>query len=556
MKRSFIIMGSVLGLLTSLVSIAVSFLGNYLFSLPFLPFDLFEGLTRPLPGVIVEAMIRSMVSVISALHLGPVDTTAKLAEQLQGLGLVVITGLVFGLVLSWMALLRKAWLMRAALLGGLLLSLGMAVVEISLSGSTFITWLGIFWLLILRMGWSVWLYRLVKNQLALLDNPQQKKNYLSQTLSESLTRRDFLRVAWSSLASVVVILIGIEKSRSVKMLAPNPLAGITPAPVPVINLPYGPQYTSGPAASPSLDVLNSRLAAAPGTRDEITPVDQFFRVDINLEPPNIDAASWRLVVKGLVQNPTSYTLADLVTMPTVTQAVTIACISNSVGGSLIGGNYWTGVPLKTILDQVGLQSNALAVSIGSADGYYESLPMAEAMDERTLLVYAMNGQALTAKHGYPMRIYIPNHFGMKQPKWITGLEVIDNPGGGYWVERGWSQTAVALTTSIIDTRTIDKVILAKDGVFPLGGIAYAGARQIKKVELQFGDSPWVEAELRDPPVSPVTWVQWRYDWKPTPGTHQVKVRATDGDGKLQEENKNFTSFPEGAVGLDEVNFEI
>ena len=181
--------------------------------------------------------------------------------------------------------------------------------------------------------------------------------------------------------------------------------------------------------------------------------------------------------------------------------------------------------------------------------------MSEAMDERTLLVYAMNGQALTNAHGFPLRIYIPDHYGMKQPKWITQLEVVDKLGSGFWEDRGWSKTAIVQTTSIIDTRQVDPATLANGGVFPLGGIAYAGARQIKKVELQIGDTPWVEVELRDPPVSPLHWVQWRYDWKPAAGTYQVRVRATDGDGNLQDPVSRG-SLPEGATGLDEVNIQI
>jgi DMSO/TMAO reductase YedYZ molybdopterin-dependent catalytic subunit len=533
MKRSFALICAFFGLLTSLVVIGLSFLVNYLFDLPFLPLDIFKGL----------------------LGESAITNFSKPAQGWLGSLLIVITGVVFGLVLSWVALSLKQWLMRAALIGGLLISLVMLVDQLSIYQSSSFAWGGIACFSILIMAWSMWLNRLIQDQLTLLENAPQNKGYLSLTVSESITRRNFFTVAVSSLASLVVILTGIGKSRPVMTSPVIPEVNITPAPVPTIDIAYGPENTSGPAASPSQAILDARIQPAPGARNEITDVQNFFRVDINIEPPVIDASLWGLTVNGLVQTPTTFTLDDLVAMPSQTQAVTIGCISNIVGGELIGGNYWTGVPVKTILDKVGVKSSAQGITIGSVDGFFENMPLSEAMDGRTLLVYAMNGQALTASHGYPLRIYIPNHYGMKQPKWITTMQLVNTTGGGYWEGQGWSQTAIPQTTSIFDTRLVNKATLAQNGVFPLGGIAFAGARGISKVELQFNNSDWIAAELRTPPVSPLNWVQWRYDWKPTPGSYQVRVRATDGDGNVQVE-VNQGSYPDGATGLAVVNFQI
>jgi len=349
--------------------------------------------------------------------------------------------------------------------------------------------------------------------------------------------------------------MGVYNKHSVGSSTTNPAPGLSQTSVPVINIPFGPEYTSGPAASPSNDILNHRFMLAPGTRDEITTADFFYRVDIDLDPPIIHIGTWRLAVSGLVQNPTSFSLTDIVSYPAVSQAVTLACISNPVGGYLIGTEYWTGVPLNVILNKCGLQPGAGAVSIKAADGFFESIPLTEAMDDRTLLVYAMNGQSLVPIHGYPLRMFIPNHYGMKQPKWITQMEVTNVLTHGWYEDQGWSATAIPQTTSWIDTIIIDPNDYAKNGSVPLGGFAWAGERTIKKVELQFGDLPWIESELCNPPVSPLTWVPWRYDWTPAPGSYQVKVRATDGNGDLQIA-KNETPYPEGPTGIEVVNYKF
>jgi hypothetical protein len=137
---------------------------------------------------------------------------------------------------------------------------------------------------------------------------------------------------------------------------------------------------------------------------------------------------------------------------------------------------------------------------------------------------------------------------MKQPKWITSLAAIDHHGPGYWVDRGWSEEAIPQTTSVIDTVPTDAYD-AQTGILPIGGIAYAGARGISKVEVQVDNGPWEMAELRNPPLSPLTWVEWRYQWKAVIGQHTFRVRAYDGTGQLQKAESTDT-YPDGATGLD------
>jgi hypothetical protein len=212
------------------------------------------------------------------------------------------------------------------------------------------------------------------------------------------------------------------------------------------------------------------------------------------------------------------------------------------------------VPFKDILAEAGLKPSVKEIAITSVDGFYESVPLNEAMDDRTLLVYEMNGAPLPTAHGFPLRIYIPNHYGMKQPKWISRMEAIDKEGPGYWVDRGWSPTAIVQTTSVIDNVAVDQKD-AQSKTVPVGGIAYAGARGISKVEVQVDNGSWETAELRTPPLGPLTWVQWRYDWNATPGRHDIKVRAYDGQGQLQITDNNPT-YPDGATGIYSTTADI
>jgi DMSO/TMAO reductase YedYZ molybdopterin-dependent catalytic subunit len=562
MKRSSLLAGALIGLATSLVMMAVSYLGSVLIGLPFLPFDLFDWLTRVLPGGLIAPILGAMISIISALHLGPTDTTAKLAEQIQALGLVALTGLAFGLVLAWVGVERRAWLERAGLVGGAILWVGMVVVEVSLPATSSGLFLSLTWLLILLAGWGWQLSRLLELFTRNIRQPATDKASSTDSgltaFERQMTRRNMLVLAGTSAVSVVVLLLGLEKYRQAGTVTSGGSAalpsvgGATSTPH---HIPYGPEYTSGPAASPSPAVLAERINPAPGTQAEITPADQFYRVDINALPPVVDGNSWRLNLTGLVKNPISLTLDEVWARPSITQAVTLSCVSNLVGGDLISSNYWTGVRFKDILTEAGVQPGAQEIALTAADGYYEGLSLDEAMDERTLLVYAMNGDPLTTEHGFPLRLYVPGHYGMKLPKWITQMEVIDHPAAGYWVDRGWSPTAIPQTTSVIDTVAVDKSDLQKTGIMPLGGIAWSGERGISKVEVQVDNQPWVTADLRSPAISPLTWVQWRYDWKPAPGSHTVQVRATDGAGALQDPTSSDPA-PEGATGIDAVSINI
>lgn len=539
MSRISLLVGGILGLLSALPLLAVFYLGQRLAGLPFFPFDLFDWLVRVLPGSLVTFGIDTLVMLITRLGLGPTAATAKLAEQLMALGIFLIIGLLFGLVLAFIARRSLASLQYAGSVGGILLLFAALFVEGALGFPGPEITLSFLWLALVFVFWGYLLSRSMEAFQPVRPSPAVESGPAVATgMPEDLSRRRFLYLVGAGSFAVVVAALGVsllgreeEQSVAVEPEEMLPDTGLT----------------SGEAASPPRPTLEARIEPAPGTRPEITPDGEFYRIDINTMVPRLDEQDWRLELGGLVERPLSLTLDELRSRPAVSQMITLSCISNRVGGDLIGTALWTGLRLKDLLDEAGVSPQAQELWIEAADGFYESISMQDIQDERTLLVYEMNGAPLTPEHGFPLRIYIPNRFGMKQPKWITRMELIAEHLPGYWVDRGWSEEAIPHTTSVIDTAGAG----ARDpetGILPVGGIAYAGARGISRVELQVDDGPWQPATLREPPLSPLTWVQWRFDWQASPGRHILRVRAYDGDGVLQE-SAEADPHPNGATGI-------
>ena len=284
-----------------------------------------------------------------------------------------------------------------------------------------------------------------------------------------------------------------------------------------------------------------------GLPPEITPNDQFYVVSKN--PPGfdpvVDVSKWRLDVAGLVGKPLRLTYEDLRTLPAIEQFQTLECISNEVGSDLISNAKWRGVRLRDVLMRAGGPApTAVKVSFRCADGYSESIPIDDAMNPTTLLAYEMNGEPLPSAHGFPIRLLVPGLFGMKNPKWITKIEVVDFDFQGYWEASGWSDEAVVKTMSKFTTTFRSE----KLGDIGLGGLAYAGDRVIKEVEYSTdGGTTWQKVEVK-PALGPFTWVLWAAIWKPTaPGEYTLKVRAKDGLGVLQAARQAPT-LPDGASG--------
>ena len=545
MKRPSLLIAMFLGGLTAILLIALLYLGNQLLGLPFAPFDIFDWMARHLPGGMINFVIERMVKVISTLNLGPTASTAKLVEHGIALLQFVAAGILVGLVLGIIGRWRPDQLVLSGMLAGAILCAGSIFIEITLHPSLSVGMLPLIWLTVTFLGWGAILGRLIR-ELAIQTSPSTQI-VSDQPLQDDLSRRQFLYIVGLGSAAILVSTAGLKLVRQ----SGSPTSAGVATPTEGLGTLITP---SGTVSSPPQSTLAARFVPVPGTRTELTPNDQFYRIDIDSLPTVIDADTWRLELVGLVDKPLSLSLADLTSRRSVSQAITLECISNEVGGDLISTSIWTGVPFKDILAEAGLKPGVQEIAITSADGFYESVPVSEAMDERTLLVYQMNGQPLPTEHGFPLRIYIPNHYGMKQPKWITHMEALDHGGAGYWIDRGWSATAFIQATSVVDNVAVDQ----KDpqtGVIPIGGIAFAGSRGISKVEVQVDDGPWEAGELRDPPLSPLTWVQWRYAWKSSPGRHTVQVRAYDGQGVLQVTEPHIT-LPNGATGIDSVTTNV
>ncbi|MGA9532482.1 MAG: molybdopterin-dependent oxidoreductase [Anaerolineales bacterium] len=527
MKRNRYLLAAGLGAITSLPVIALTFLGEALFGLPIVPFDIFDWVGRTLPGGVITFGIDSMVALIRGLNLGETSSTAKLLEQMMAISQLVIGGAVFGVILAWLAGRRQEDKgLRDGLIGGSILLLVTIAIEAAL-GAPSASWTATtLWLGVLFLGWGALLARSV--QVSLLPAETEEEPMVN--------RRGFLQLVGGGSLAAALTAIGI--TRLLDQAQPTSTAA-----VPQIDS----GDTSGPAASPAEDVLAGRIEPAPGTRPELSSNEDFYRIDINTLPPELDANDWRLKLDGMVDNPMTMTIEDILNRPSFTQVVTMQCISNPVGGDLTGTSRWTGISLGELLDDAGLQDGAKEVYIESADGFYESVSLEDAYDGRTLLVYAMNGQPLPVEHGFPLRIYMANRYGMKQPKWIVHMAVVGEEKPGYWVERGWSKEAFARTVSVVDTVALDSAEATGESV-PVGGIAWAGDRGISKVEIRVDEGDWHEAELRVPPLSPLTWVQWRYDWPRESGTHTFAVRAYDGNGEMQVLESN-PPRPDGATGL-------
>jgi DMSO/TMAO reductase YedYZ molybdopterin-dependent catalytic subunit len=533
-KQPSLLLGLVFGLLVIVPVLVLLYFGQEVAGLSFAPFNVFDFVSRILPGAIITKSIDVMVSLIRGLNLGPTAQTAKLGEQSIAILLFIVAAGVLGLVVAFIGRFsRRRRLPLIGLVVGLFTEIPALVAQVTLGFGAGELIASAVWLAVVLGGWGLAVGWLIQASL----------QARVATEGRGLSRREVLYLTGAATIALIASAIGLGAVFAQRR--PRTTSGQTPA-TPMSTM------TSGEAASPPESVLAARIQPAPGTRPEITSNADFYRIDINTIVPNVDATKWRLEVSGLVDHALSLTLDEIRAMPATSQYITLSCISNPVGGDLISGNLWTGVRLKDLLSLAGLRPEVKALNIESVDGFYESVVMEDMMDDRTLLVYEMNEQPLPAKHGFPLRIYIPRHYGMKQPKWIVRMQAVDQVGPGYWVDRGWSKEAIVRTTSVIDNVAVGQHD-PNTGNLPIGGIAYSGARGISKVEVQIDGGPWVAAELRAPPLSPLMWVQWRYDWPPQSGEHIARVRAYDGNGDLQVVTEN-PPHPNGATGIGTYRF--
>lgn len=286
----------------------------------------------------------------------------------------------------------------------------------------------------------------------------------------------------------------------------------------------------------------------------ITPNDQFYCVTKNVIDPRVNDEIWHLEVSGSVQNPRTYRLKDFPADNMVDQETTIMCISNGLDSGLISNAVWRGVPLSDLLRRAGPLGGAAKVKLHGVDNYTDTIPLEKAMDPTTLVAFRMNGEKLPHRHGYPARVVVPGYFGEKHVKWVTRVEVTNEDAKGFYEAQGWGPDFVTPTRSRIDVPENDSWIKIADmakGV-TVKGIAYGGDRGVSKVEISLdGGDNWEPATITYPGTK-LTWALWKYDWSPKePGDYSLVVRATDGEGEVQEleEDRAFTS---GVTGFHEI----
>lgn len=302
------------------------------------------------------------------------------------------------------------------------------------------------------------------------------------------------------------------------------------------------------AADASLDV--------PGITPIVTPNRDFYRIDTQLLTPRLDAASWSLRVSGMVDHELTLDYADLAGMPQVEQYVTIACVSNEVGGDLVGNARWSGVRLADVLDRAGVQDGATQLVGRAFDGWTAGFPTSwlAVPGREAMIALGMNGEPLPPQHGFPARLIVPGLFGyVSATKWLTNIELTTLEAYDvYWVRLGWAKEAPILTQSRIDTPRAGSDLVA--GSIPVAGVAWAPDRGVSHVEVQVDDGAWNVAQRSDP-ISDATWVQFVYRWPATPGDHVLRVRATDGTGRTQSAEVTPPP-PDGARGYHTVHVSV
>jgi DMSO/TMAO reductase YedYZ molybdopterin-dependent catalytic subunit len=304
-------------------------------------------------------------------------------------------------------------------------------------------------------------------------------------------------------------------------------------------------------------IANPAEAGLRGPSPEITPVQNFYVVSKNTygADPLVDGQSWRLNIGGLVDKPIKLSLTDLRALPGTSEYVTLECISNDVGGDLMSTGGFTGVSMSDLLAMASPRPSATWAAFKAFDGYAESLPLSLINSQPSIMVaYELDGAALPTIHGFPARVLIPGHYGMKGPKWLTSIDLVDHESGGFWEQQGWDHNAIVRTTSRFDVPRDGNIL--KLGPLDVSGVAYAGTRGISKVELSTdAGKTWSEATF-GPPLSAFTWVLWHATWTPDQeGAYTLMVRATDGTGAMQDKGAS-ASYPSGASGYHTIRVDV
>ncbi len=343
------------------------------------------------------------------------------------------------------------------------------------------------------------------------------------------TRRDVL--AWGAGTGAAIVAVGALGQEVRSTLRAS--AGALPERLP---------------AATTAETLPTDLLEIDGLTPYIVPNADFYRIDTALQTPVVDTGSWKVKVAGLVDRELELSYADLLARDLVEEVVTLSCVSNEVGGDLVGNARWRGIPLRGLLEEAGVDPAATQVVGESVDGFTAGFPLAalDDPDRSALLAVGMNGAPLPRAHGFPARLVVSGLYGyVSATKWLKEIRLTTLDGeDGYWIDRGWAKEGPVKTQCRIDVPRLRSD--PQPGLVPIAGVAWAPSRGISKVEVRIDDGTWQEAEL-GPVTSDDTWVQWVLRWDATPGQHTIEARATDGTGETQTEERTDV-IPDGASG--------
>ncbi|PPB49409.1 oxidoreductase [Arthrobacter pityocampae] len=357
-------------------------------------------------------------------------------------------------------------------------------------------------------------------------------------------RRRFLQGAGGTAAVAVAAGVAATGVRSSQSAVTQQRSSITlPAPV-----------KTAPPAEGSFVPDGAELDVE-GISELVTPTAHFYRIDTALVVPVVDAAQWSLTVTGLVDREIEITFEDLLAQPLIERHVTLACVSNTVGGDLTGNARWLGWPVRELLARAGVRPEADMVLSRSADGFTVGTPLEALTDARdALLAVGMNGEPLPVEHGFPVRLVVPGLYGfVSATKWVTELKVTRFADDtAYWSTRGWSERGPVKTSSRIDVPRTNASVPAGDVV--VGGVAWAQHRGVEAVEVRVDGGAWQPATLARP-ISADTWCQYSATLQLEAGEHTVQARAVDREGAVQSED-SVPPAPDGAEGLHTVTFSV
>jgi DMSO/TMAO reductase YedYZ molybdopterin-dependent catalytic subunit len=356
-------------------------------------------------------------------------------------------------------------------------------------------------------------------------------------LADDSARRRFLRLAAGGSAAAVVA--GVAGRRLLARLPDVPeVASLDRT------------FAGGVNPADGVDAF-----AVDGLTPIVVPNSEFYRIDTALVVPLVDERDWSLRIHGDVETEVVLSYDDLLGMELVEQYVTIACVSNEVGGGLVGNALWSGVRLTDVLDMAGPSVEGTQLVGRSVDGFTVGFPTELAFDGReALIALGMNGEPLPRRHGFPARLIVPGLYGyVSATKWLSDIEITGwDEFDAYWIPRGWSKEAPIKTQSRIDVPNPRSTISA--GPVPVAGVAWAPLKGVDKVEVRVDGADWIEAELTDP-ASDSAWVQWRTEVDLSAGEHTFEVRATDGTGETQDDARR-PPRPDGATGYHTVRVRV